>query len=181
VTGSYGDPWDGPCGEDLTDAAIDRIVTSIRDIVDTVQPKTALWTIEMMPWMLPDSPDSYLELLEAVDRPDGVAVHFDPVNIINSPRRYFRNGDVIRECVDKLGPQMVSCHAKDILLSTRPAVHLDEVRPGAGELDYSALLTGLDKLNPDLPLMLEHLPNQVEYAAAAAHIRSVADEIGVLL
>ena len=35
-----------------------------------------------MPWTLPDSPDSYLELMGAIDRRQ-FAVHFDPTNLIN--------------------------------------------------------------------------------------------------
>ena len=39
-----------------------------------------------MPYLLPDSPDSYLALLEAVDR-ERFAVHLDPVNMINTPAK----------------------------------------------------------------------------------------------
>ncbi|MHC4717978.1 MAG: sugar phosphate isomerase/epimerase, partial [Planctomycetota bacterium] len=59
--------------------------------------------------------------------------------------------------------------------------HLDEARPGAGGLDYPALLTALDTLDPDTPVMLEHLPDQDEYARAAEFIRSTADQVGVTL
>ena len=56
---------------------------------------------------------------------------------------------------------------------------LDEVRPGTGGLDYVTLLKELDRLEPDTPLLLEHLPSQDEYAKAAEHVRSVARQIGV--
>ena len=56
-----------------------------------------------MPYVLPDSPDSYLQLLEAIDRPQ-FAVHLDPVNMISSPRRFYGSGDFLRECFAKLGP-----------------------------------------------------------------------------
>jgi hypothetical protein len=48
-----------------------------------------------------------------------------------------------------------------------------------GEVDYLELLTELDRLGPDLPVMLEHLPNQGEYDLAAAFVRSRADQLGV--
>jgi sugar phosphate isomerase/epimerase len=131
-----------------------------------------------MPWAFPDSPDSYARLIEAIDR-DRFAVHLDPVNLVCSPARYFNNGDLIHECFAKLGPHIKSCHAKDILLSDKLTTHLDEVRPGMGGLDYPAFLTELDKLDPDTPLMLEHLPTPVEYVMAATHIRAVAKDIGV--
>ena len=83
--------------------------------------------------------DSNLKLLKAIDRPQ-LAVHFDPVNIVNSPRRYFNTGALIKECFDKLGPHIKSCHAKDILMHDKLTVHLDEVRPGLGNLDLNILL-----------------------------------------
>ena len=131
-----------------------------------------------MPWVFPDSADSYLRLLRAIDRRQ-FAVHFDPVNLINCPSRYYRTGDFIRDCFAKLGPYIKSCHAKDILLSGKLTVHLDEVRPGLGALDYDLFLTELVKLDADVPLMLEHLPNAEEYALAAQHIRQVATRNGL--
>ena len=58
-------------------------------------------------------------------------------------------------------------------------MHLDEVRPGLGSLDYRTFLRELDKLDPDTPLLLEHLPAEEEYALAARYVRSVAQEIGI--
>lgn len=180
IAGSRGSKWDGPCPEDLTDEAFNLIVESVRAILDAVQPMRTFYTLETMPWMYPDSTDAYLRLLRAVDRPR-FAVHFDPVNLISSPQRCFCNADLIRDFIARLGPHIRSCHAKDILLQDRLTVHLDEVRPGQGVLDYPAFLSGLSDLDLDLPVMLEHLPDAEEYKAAADHLRKVASEIGVSL
>jgi sugar phosphate isomerase/epimerase len=180
IAGSRGAKWDGPHPADLTPETFDLIVQSVREIIDAVKPARAFYTLETMPWMYPDSADSYLALIAAIDRPQ-FAAHLDVVNLINSPQRFFANAALIRECVAKLGPQIKSCHAKDIALADRLTVHLDEVRPGLGGLDYRALLRELSRLGPDLPLMLEHLPGQEEYDRAAAHVRAVAQEIGVEL
>ena len=180
IAGSRGAKWDGPCAEDLTEATFALIVESVQEIVDSVQPAQAVYTLETMPWMYPDSPQSYLELMQAIDR-RSVAVHLDPVNIINSPERYFRNAAFLRECFALLGPQTVGVHAKDILLRDNLTVHLDEVRPGLGGLDYRVFLTELRRLPSDTPFMLEHLPNEDEYAQAAAFVRSVATALGLSL
>ncbi|MEM7033460.1 MAG: TIM barrel protein [Chloroflexota bacterium] len=173
IAGSHSDRWDGPHESNLTDETFDQIVNVVREIVDAVKPKRAFYTLEMMPWMYPDSPGVYLQLIKAIDR-EAFAVHLDPVNIVNSPQRYFATGHLIEECFAKLGPHIKSCHAKDILLHDKLTVHLDEVRPGLGNLDYAVFLRALNRLNADIPLMLEHLPNEAEYAAAAAYIRQVA-------
>ncbi len=178
ISGSRGAPWDGPDARNLTDETFEMIVACVRDIIDSVAPRRAFYALETMPWMYPDGPDSYLRLIAAIDRPQ-LAVHLDPVNMISNPQRFLANGDFIRECFDKLGPYIKTCHAKDITLGTKLTVHLDEVRPGLGALDYRAFLTCANRLHPDLPVLLEHLPGEDEYRAAAAYVRSVADELGI--
>lgn len=179
ITGSRGPKWDGPHGADLTRETFDAIVETTRAIVDAVKPARACYALETMPWMYPDSPDSCLALLKAIGRRQ-VAAHFDPVNLVNSPGKYFDTGTLIREFVARLGGRIVSVHCKDIRLQPRLTTHLDECRPGAGGLDYPVLLAELAKLgDADLPLMLEHLPAS-HYPVAAAFVRSlghtVADE-----
>ena len=175
IAGSRGEKWDGPCAGDLTAETFEMIVETVRETIDDVRPSGTFYTLETMPWMYPDSADAYVSLLKAVDRPS-FAVHFDPVNLICSPQRYFNNAEIIREFVAKLGPHIRSCHAKDMLLQDRLTVHLDELRPGCGELDYRTYLSELARLPEDVPLMLEHLPHAAEYAAAADYIRRIAAE-----
>lgn len=173
IAGSLGDRWDGPYAEDLSADAFDRIVAAVREIIDTVQPIHTFYTVEPMPWMYPDSPDSYLELISAVDR-RAFAVHLDPVNMINSPGLYFHNGDFLKECFEKLGPYIKSCHAKDVLLQEKLTTHLDEVRPGLGQLNYRVFLRQAHHLDPDLPVMVEHLSTADEYQMAVEYIRLAA-------
>ena len=178
VSGSRSDNWAGPSANNYGEDTFDLIVESVRAIIDAVKPTRTSYALEMMPWAYPDSADSNLELIRAVDRPQ-LSVHFDPVNIINSPRRYYNNAQLIQDCFVKLGPYIKSCHAKDILLHNKLTVHLDEVRPGLGNLDYNIFLTELNKLPSDTPLMIEHLKGEEEYAQAAEHIRSVAKQNGI--
>ena len=180
ISGSRGPKWDGPHPDNLTDDTFDLIVESVRSIIDDVKPTRTFYALETMPWAYPEGPDSYLRLLKAIDRKQ-CAVHLDPVNIINSLERYYHSGDLIRDCFTKLGPYMKSCHAKDIILADNLTLHLDETRPGLGGLDYAAYLRELNRIDPDIPLMLEHLPSAEEYALGAEHIRSIADEVGVTI
>ncbi len=177
ITGSRGEQWDGPAAKNFTDETFDMIVETTRAIIDDVKPSRTYFTLETMPWAYPDSADSYLSLFKAIDRRQ-FAVHLDPVNIVCSPQRYFSSGALIRECFAKLGPYIKSCHGKDILLQLKLTTHLDEVRPGLGGLDYETFLKELSK-RPDVPLMLEHLPNAEEYRLAAEYVRGVGKKIGV--
>jgi sugar phosphate isomerase/epimerase len=173
ISGSRGKKWDGPHPDNLTEETFDMTVETVRKIIDEVKPVRTFYTLETMPWMYPDSADSYLKLIEAIDRRQ-FGVHLDPVNLICSPQRFFNNGAVIRECFEKLGLHIKSCHAKDITLSEKLTVHLDEVRPGLGGLDYRTYLCELNKLDADIPLMIEHLSTPEEYALAKDYILGVA-------
>jgi len=176
-TGTYGDGWFHP--RNLSTAAFDEIVAVVREIIDAVRPQRTVFALEMMPAVHPESADDYLALLRAVDRPRQFGVHLDPVNIINSPRRFYDTGAVIRDCFEKLGPHIASCHGKDVRVSDDFIVHLDECRPGAGTLDYRTFLRELNRLPQEPPLMLEHLPNEQEYRLARDYLVAVAREIGL--
>ncbi len=178
IAGSRGEKWDGPDPRDLTDETFDAIVALVRRILDEVDPQSASYTLEPMPWMYPDSAESYARLVAAVDHPR-FGVHYDPVNIVNSPAKYFATGREISDFVSRLGPRIVSVHAKDIILRDGLTTHLDECIPGDGGLDYGVLLGELDRLDPDLPVMTEHLQGEEAYDRAAAYIREIAARVGV--
>jgi sugar phosphate isomerase/epimerase len=156
--------------------AFDACVETVRLVIDRVKPKRARFALEMMQYALPDSVDCYARLIEAVDRP-AFAAHLDPVNLIMTPRVYFENGALIRECFAKLGPHIVSCHAKDILLHHQAALHLDEVMIGDGVLDYPTYLRELARF-PGVPLMLEHLEGAA-YAVARDRLFAIGRECAV--
>lgn len=175
IAGSRGPKWDGPHPLDLTGETFEMVVACVREIIDAIKPTRSFYALETMPWMFPDSPDSYLDLIAAIDRP-AFGVHLDPVNLICSPQRYINNTALIKECFQKLGPRIKSCHAKDIILHDQLTTHLDEIRPGLGALDYPTFLREASQLPQDVPIMLEHLLNEAEYTRAADHLRAVARE-----
>jgi sugar phosphate isomerase/epimerase len=179
IAGSYHpDIWYGLHPKNVSTEFFDATVENCRKVIDAVKPKRTKFTIEMMPWNLPDSPDSYVELIRAVDR-SAFGVHLDVCNIVNSPRRFYENAEVIRECFQKLGRWIASCHAKDLQWIPEMNVHFLEVIPGRGQVDYRAYLGELAKLPVDAPLMLEHLKNAAEYDEGRAYIQKVAAGIGV--
>jgi sugar phosphate isomerase/epimerase len=172
--------WSGPHKDNLTEATFEQIVDITRRTIDAVKPTRTFFTLEFMPWSYPDSVDSYLRLLKAIDR-KGCAVHLDPMNIVDSVRAFFGNSALIKDCFNRLGPFIRSCHGKDIILKEDVYTpQLVECRPGLGQLDYRTYLTELSKLK-DIPLMLEHLPNAAEYEKAAAYVRSVGHDLGIAI
>lgn len=163
----------------LTQDGFDLAVDTIRNVIDTVKPKKAKFTLELMQWVLPDSPEACLDLIKAVDRP-AFAAHLDPVNIILSPRQYFNNGQLIERCFKLLAPWIVSCHAKDIVMRNQLALHFDETMQGTGNLDYKTYFRELNKLPGDIPLILEHLDTNEAYATARDNLTRIAKADGIL-
>jgi sugar phosphate isomerase/epimerase len=178
IAGSTTGTWDGPHPESLSADTFALIVDSVREIVDAVGPGRSYYTLEPMPYLLPDSPDRYLELLRAIDRPR-FAVHLDPVNMINTPAKLYANAAFLRECFDKLGPHVRAVHAKDMTITNALTLDMPERRPGLGEIDFHAFIREMQRLDPDTPFLVEHLDSDEEYVAAVAHVRGVAAELGV--
>ncbi len=179
IVGSYSPTsWMGPHPDNLSSKFFDEAVSIARSIIDAVKPSRAKFCYEMMGWSLPDSPDSALKLLKAVDR-KAFAIHLDPCNLINSPLRFYRSSDLLRECFEKLGPWIVSCHAKDLTWDVEMNIHFREVVPGRGSLDYGTYLGLLASLPNRPPLMLEHLSTPQEYEEGRRYIKKVGAESGI--
>ena len=162
----------------MTPEFFDAAVENARKIIDAVQPRRAKFCYEMMGWSLPDSPDSCLKMVRAVDRP-AFAVHLDPCNLINSPQRFYQNTEVLNECFDKLGPWIVSCHAKDLTWDVEMNVHFREVPIGSGRLDYETYLKRVAALPGEVPLMLEHMKNPAEYDRCRESVFATGKKLGL--
>jgi sugar phosphate isomerase/epimerase len=180
ISGSFNpDVWYGPDPKNLSKEFFDATVENCRKIVDEVKPQRSKFSIEMMPWNLPDGPDTYLKLIQAVDR-SAFGVHMDVCNAINSPTRFYRNAEVITDLFQTLGKWVLSCHAKDLKwITSEYNVHFAEVVPGRGQIDYKIYLRQLSSAPVEAPLMLEHLKTAEEYAEGASYIRRMGAEAGV--
>lgn len=162
----------------VTKEFFDATVENCRKIIDAAKPKRSRFTIEAMFASLPDSADSYVDLIWAVDRKE-FGVHLDVCNVLNSPTKYYNSGVYIDELFRKLGPWIVSCHAKDLRIAPGRSLQFVEVVPGRGIVDYKAYLRNLAQIPREAPLMLEHFANDEEFQEGANYIRKEGAEIGV--
>lgn len=180
--GSYNPevPW-GAHPRNFSNDFFDGIVENCRHVIDAVKPKRTRFTIEMEKWSHPSNADTYVKLIQAVDRPNAFAVHLDCTNIIDTVPKFYNTTAVIDECFTKLGRWIMSCHAKDVRWVKDSHLHFEECIPGRGVLDYAAYLRGLSKLPNETPLMLEHLKLEEEYLEGATYIRKIAAANGIRL
>ena len=172
--------WDAADRSNFTDETYERIIKSVREIIDRTEPKSAFYTLEPMPWMIPDSPDVYLQLIRDVDRPQ-FAAHMDFVNMINCPRRYLAPESFVEECFTKLGSLIKSTHLKDSRMDpNRLTAMLEECSPGEGSLDFARILEILDRHLPaDGPVLLEHMSTFDEYERAYNYVSAIAAANGI--
>ncbi len=170
VAGSMGQRWDGGYRENFTDSAWKETVSSVRKIIDEADVKNTFFTLEPMPWMYPTGPEEYLKLLEDVDR-DRFGVHMDIINMINSAERYFKSEDFIDECIKLLGDKIKSCHIKDIHFIPEYTFQVRECAPGEGEFPIRRYVERINEVNPDMPMILEHLNTDEEYIKYMTYLK----------
>ncbi|WBY64128.1 MAG: AP-endonuc-2 domain-containing protein [Thermocaproicibacter melissae] len=178
VPGSRGEIWDGGYRENYAEDTYALVVDSIREIIDSVKPTRTFYTVESLPWMVPDSPDQYLQLIHDVDR-KAFAVHLDYVNMINCPKRYLFCDEFIEECFQKLGPYIKSIHGKDVIMENAYTTLIHETMPGKGIINYQKVARLCESLGPDTTLFVEHLPDFESYMQAASYVREQAALAGV--
>ena len=167
----YGPRWDGGYRENFSDELWQMAVQMIQQIIDTAKPKTTKFSIESMPWMIPSTPDEYLRLIKDVDRPQ-FGTHLDVVNMITSPEKYFFNDRFLEECFEKLGSTIISCHLKDIRLKEEYTFQLQECACGEGTLDIEKYVQLANAANPQMPMIIEHLDTDEDYAESVAYVKS---------
>lgn len=167
--------------QDFSAEAFEAAVEMARYFLDSVRPRTAYFCYEIFPFNVVDSAAEIDRLIRAVDRPQ-FGVHLDLVNLINCPRAYWNSGEIMRECVARFGDRIVACHVKDVKLRDGTiSVMLEEVPAGQGGIDFATFIRETQALPQEVPFMLEHLDGEEEYDSAAAHIRAVAQSVGVVI
>ena len=56
---------------------------------------------------------------------------------------------------------------------------LHEMQPGLGELDLKYMLRRIDQLDPDMPVLVEHLETYAEYKEAIDRARALRDAMSI--
>lgn len=177
IAGARGEIWDSCYAENYASDTYALIVDTVRGIIDAVKPERTFYTLESMPWMFPDSIESYQRLIRDIDR-TAFAVHLDFVNMMNTPKKIMLASEFVEECLRTLGKDIKSVHIKDVKIDPyKMPCHISECSPGEGILNYAEILGLLDKILPqDTPVLLEHMTTVDEYRKAYNHLKNIADE-----
>ncbi len=179
ICGAAGAVWDGAYKENFSEEFLLETVTSIQEIIDRAKPRHTFYCIEPMPWMVPADPDQYLWLLKEVER-ENFAVHMDLANWITSPQKYLQNEKFIDEIFDKLGKYIKSCHLKDVKLAGEFTLQLKEVGCGEGSLNLEYYVERANRIDTEMPMIIEHLSTDEEYIASLKYVQARMDRAGLL-
>ncbi len=173
IAGSWSELWDGYHQAQGSKAFYDQVIETTQRIIDAVKPVNTCFSLEPMPWMAPESPEEYLQMIRDVNR-DAFKVHLDFANMINSLDRYRNSSDFIRHCFQLLAPHIRSIHAKDLLIEDHILpICIREVPPGQGSIDLRLALQLAKELPGDVPVFVEHLDSHEAYLAASAYMHAL--------
>jgi len=172
VAGAIGPRWDGHYKENFTIETRAQIVKMVQEIIDRAEVTNTYFTLEPMPWMIPTGPEDYVRLIEDVNR-DRFAVHMDIINMTNSFDRYYKPEVFVDRCAELLGSRIRSCHIKDIHLKEEYTFQLEECAPGKGEYPLRYYVQKMSSLDPDMPIILEHLNTDEEYIQYMNYLKEV--------
>jgi len=124
-----------------------------------------------------DGPKAHRRLIDDVGD-DRCRVNLDPTNMV-SLATYFHTTDLLNECFDLLGESIMGCHAKDtFILPDKQTIHVQEVCPGKGVMDYETYLVRMSRLKWPRAIFPEHIEPE-EYPEADAYIKRIAGKVGV--
>jgi len=153
------------------------LVESVRQVLkDTAGMKAAIGMEAQVTTNI-DGPRAHKRLIDDVGDPR-LGVNLDPTNMI-SLATYYHTTELLHECFDLLGENILGAHAKDTYIwPDKQTVHVQEVCPGRGVMDYETYLVRLSRMKWPRTLLPEHLPAE-QYPEAAAYIRKVAARVGV--
>lgn len=90
----------------------------------------------------------------------------------------FNTTAAITHHMDVLGNHIISCHAKDIWIENKLALHLQDGAPGRGSVDFRTLFRRMEALSPDYPVIVEGATTE-ELPAVSRLFHQIAAELGI--
>lgn len=122
-----------------------------------------------------NTPKSHVRLKQDVGD-DRVKVMLDPSNMLHAGTM-FRTSELLNECFELLGEDIMYCHAKDqVWTAMMPSIQ--GVTLGEGTMDYELYLAYMSRMKYPRALLLEHLKNE-QYPPSKKFLEDTAAKIGV--
>ena len=145
-------PW-FPHPDNWTLDARRQLVKTLRECAPAAEDAGVYLSLESHQLVTLKTPQITKEVLDEVDSP-WVRCDYDSANWITLDT-IFDTTAALNHHFDLLGEHIVSCHAKDIWIENRLALHLQDGCPGKGLMDFKTLFRRMEALSPDYPIIAE--------------------------
>ncbi len=168
-------PW-FPHPDNWTATARRQLVKSLKECAQAAEDAGVYLSLEGHQLVTLESAEVTRDILDEVDSP-WVRSDYDSANWITRETIY-NTTRAINHHFDVLGDHIVSCHAKDIWIENRLALHLQDGCPGQGLMDFKTLFRRMEALSPDYPVIAEGNKTE-ELPAVSALFRDTARELDI--
>jgi len=168
-------PW-FPHPDNWTLVARKQLVKSLKACAPVAQDCNVLLSMEGHQLVTLQSAELTAEILDEVGSP-WVTSDYDSANWITL-KEVYDTSPAINRHFDVLGRHITSCHAKDIWVEDKLAVHLQDGCPGKGNMDFRTVLRRMDALSPDYPVLPEGCATE-DLISVVALFRGLAAELGI--
>ena len=157
----------------------DRLVDSTKQICRVADNEGIMIAVEGGAVCPVSTPQKMKDLIDEVGSKN-LGFNMDPVNFIDSLDTAYDSTSLINEFYELIPDRIVGAHAKDFTVVEGLLTHFEEsiIDQPESLLDNEALLLGLQKVNPNAHVLVEHLPDD-KIPIAAAGIRRVAERVGI--
>jgi len=168
-------PW-FPHPDNLTPAARAQLIKSLKECAPVAEDCGVFLSMEGHQLVTLESAEVTAEVLDAVDSP-WVTSDYDSANWLTL-KEAFDPTPAINRHFDVLGRHIVSCHAKDVWLEDKLSIHIQDGCPGKGNLDFRTVITRMETLSPEYPVLPEGNVTE-DLPEVVALFRRLADELGI--
>lgn len=171
----------GPARENFGGAARHQLVANLRQLAGTLEQEGVLLALEGHALTTLCDPPTCRALVEEVGSPS-VRMNIDPVNYLVDPRALMESRAALTAIFAHLAPVAApAVHVKDSAIGAGLVLHVEEVCPGSGLLDFTALLELCATLTEGTALVVEHLPAELVPRAMAFMRAQIAaqDRLGL--
>ncbi|MBN1291415.1 MAG: sugar phosphate isomerase/epimerase [Candidatus Latescibacteria bacterium] len=166
---------DIPHKDNWTKETWEMSVTATKQILKDTSGSKVCLAFEAVNSCNNNTPKSHVRLKQDVGD-ERVKVTLDPANMLHAGT-FYRMTELINECFDLLGEDIMYAHAKDKEW-TKMMPSIESVIIGKGCMDYEQYLAQLSRMKYPRTMLIEHLPKE-QYPPSKKHLEDTAKKIGV--
>ena len=157
----------------------DRLVDSMKKVSAFAQSEGVTLGIEGHVVSTLDTTQRVRDLFDAVGSP-ALKFNMDPVNFIGTVPDVYDTARILNEIYDVLGKDLIAAHAKDCMILDEHVLHIVEVVPCSGTMNYEVFMRRWEECCPEGYFLIEHLPDE-KVDIARAEIGKKAKAFGITL